>query len=53
MRALLVVLALPAIEAGLLLQEVGGGRLGGLLLEREMHPLVPAVLLTNCTQPPV
>ena len=29
----------------LLLQDIRGGRLGGFLLQRQMHPLVPAVLL--------
>src|SRR5437762_7082159 len=33
------------IETRLLLQEVLGGRLGGLLLERQMHALMAAVLL--------
>lgn len=33
------------IEAALLLQEVLGRGLGGLLLQRPMHPLVTAVLL--------
>ncbi|MBY5775277.1 hypothetical protein HFN63_35575 [Rhizobium leguminosarum] len=33
------------VEAGLLLQEIGAGCLGGLQLEGEMHALVAAVLL--------
>jgi len=33
------------VEAGLLLQEIGAGRLGGLQLECEMHAFVAAVLL--------
>ena len=45
MRALLVVAVDEGVEARLLLQDVGRGRLGGFLLQREMHPLVPPVLL--------
>ncbi len=33
------------IEARLLLQDVGRGGFGRFLLQRQMHPLVPAVLL--------
>ena len=45
MRPLLIEGADELIEARLLLQEVLGGRLGGLLLERQMHALMAAVLL--------
>ena len=45
MGALLIVKLDEVIEAALLLQEVEGGRLGGFLLERQMHALVSAVLL--------
>ena len=45
MRALLVVALDEAIELRLLLQEVLRRRLGRLLLQRQMHALVPAVLL--------
>ena len=45
MRALVVVLLDEGIEARLLLQQIRHRRLGGLLLEGEMHALVPAVLL--------
>jgi hypothetical protein len=43
--ALVVVLALPPIEARLLLEPVGCRRFRGMLCEREMQALVPAVLL--------
>ena len=33
------------IEAGLLLQEVGGGRFGGFFFQSEMHAFVTAILL--------
>ena len=33
------------IKAGLLLQEVGGGRFGGFFLQGEMHALMTAILL--------
>ena len=33
------------VEAGLLLKEVGGGRLGGFFLQSEMHAFMTAVLL--------
>jgi hypothetical protein len=33
------------VEAGLLLQAVHAGQAGGLLLERQVHALVPAILL--------
>ena len=45
MRPLLVKGGDELIEPGLLLQEFLGGRLGGLLLERQVHALVPPVLL--------
>src|ERR1700690_39771 len=45
MRPLLVEALDEGIEARLLLQHVAGGRLGGFLLQGQMHPLVPAVLL--------
>ncbi len=45
MRPLPVVAIDEGIEARLLLQDVGGGRLGRFLLQRQVHPLVPAVLL--------
>ena len=44
MRAFPVVALDEGIEPGLLLQNVAGGGLGGFLLQREMHPLVSAVL---------
>ena len=37
--------SMKVIEAGLLLEEVGAGRLGGLLLERQVHAFVAPVLL--------
>jgi hypothetical protein len=45
MGPLLVEGADELIEASLLLEEVLGGGLGGLLLERQMHALMAAVLL--------
>src|SRR5687768_11030800 len=45
MRALLVEALDERIEAGLLLQEVASGRLGGLLLEGEVHAFMAAILL--------
>jgi hypothetical protein len=45
MRPLPVVLVDERVEARLLLEDVGGGGLRRLAFEREMHPLVPAVLL--------
>ena len=45
MRALLVEGVDELIEARLLLQEVLGGGLGGLLLQRQVHALVAAILL--------
>ena len=45
MRAVLVVALDEGIEARLLLEHVRGGGFGRLLLQRQMHPLVPAVLL--------
>ena len=44
-RTLMVEDVDKVIEAGLLLQEVGGGRLGGFFLQRKMHALVATVLL--------
>ncbi len=45
MGTLLVELRDEGIKARLLLQNVGSGRFGGLPFERQVHPLVPAVLL--------
>src|SRR5947209_1794661 len=45
MRSLVVVLLDERIEARLLLQDVRPGRLGRFLFQRQMHALVPAVLL--------
>ena len=45
MRPLLVEALDEAIEPRLLLPHVAGRRLGGFLLQGQMHPLVPAVLL--------
>ena len=45
MGTLVVVNPHELIEAFLLLQEVEGSRLGGFLLERQVHALVAAVLL--------
>ncbi len=45
MRPFLVELLREIVEPGLLLETVHARRPGGLLLEREMHPLVAAVLL--------
>ena len=45
MRPLMVVALDEGIEARLLVQKVGRGRLGGFGLQRQMHPLVAAVLL--------
>ena len=45
MRPVLVVARDEVVEPGLLLQHVGGGRLRRFLLQREMHALVPPVLL--------
>ena len=44
-RALPVVVVNECVEPGLLLQEVGGRWSGRFGLERQMHPLVPPVLL--------
>ena len=44
-RTLVVVPLDEGIEARLLLEQIGRRRLSGLLLEREMHALVPTVLL--------
>ena len=44
-RTLLVVLLDEGIELRLLLEEVLAGRLGGFLLEGQMHALMTAVLL--------
>src|SRR3546814_5433539 len=43
--AFAVELADKIIETGLLLQDVGAGRAGRLLLQRQVHALVAAVLL--------
>ena len=45
MRALVVVEVEEVVEPGLLLQEVLGGRLGGLFLQGQVHALMAAVLL--------
>src|SRR5436190_22360198 len=45
MRALVVVALNEVIKSRLLLQEVRCGVLGGLLLERQVHALVAAILL--------
>ena len=45
MRPFLVVALKEDIEAGLLVEEVRRRGPGGFGLERQMHPLVPAVLL--------
>jgi hypothetical protein len=45
MRSLAVVLRAEGVKPRLLLQDVRRGRLGRFLLERQVHPLVPAVLL--------
>ena len=45
MRAVVVEVLDEVVELALLLQEVLGGRLGRFVLERQMHALVPAVLL--------
>ena len=47
MRPLPVELLDEGIEARLLLQDVGRGRLGGFLLQGQMHALVPPVLLRD------
>jgi len=44
-RPVPVVLLDERIEARLLLQDIGGGGLGRFLLQRQVHALVPAVLL--------
>ncbi len=45
MRPLVGVLLEEGVKPRLLLQDVRGGRLGGIQLERQVHPLVPTVLL--------
>jgi hypothetical protein len=45
MRPLVIEPIDEGIEARLLPQDIGRGRLGRLLLQREMHPLVSSVLL--------
>jgi hypothetical protein len=45
MWPLVVILFDESVEARLLLQDVRRGRLGGLRLQRQMHPLMPAILL--------
>ncbi len=44
-RTLLVEYLDKLVEAGLLLQEVGGGGFGGLFFQGEMHAFVASVLL--------
>jgi len=44
-RAVRIEARQKVVEPGLLLEHVRGGRLGGFALEREVHALVPAVLL--------
>src|SRR6266446_2346108 len=45
MRPFAIVVLAEAVEARLLLERAGGGRSGGLRLQRAMHALVPAVVL--------
>ena len=45
MRPLLVVLRDERVEPRLLLEHIRRRRLGGFVLQREVHALVPAVLL--------
>ena len=45
MRTLLVEDVHELVEAGLLLEEVGGGRFRGLFFQGEMHAFVAAILL--------
>ncbi|MGB7497347.1 MAG: hypothetical protein WBQ61_12140 [Candidatus Acidiferrum sp.] len=45
MRTLVVEDFDELVEAGLLLQEIAGSRLGGFFFEREMHAFMAAVLL--------
>ena len=45
MRPVLVIAFDERIEARLLLQHIRGCRLGRFLLERQMHPLMPSILL--------
>jgi len=45
MRTLLVEDLHELVEAGLLLEEVGGGRFGGFFFQGEMHAFVAAILL--------
>jgi len=45
MRALVVELLQEGIELGLLLQQIGAGRARGFFLQRQVHALMPAVLL--------
>ena len=45
MRTFVVEDSDEVVEAGLLLQEVGSGRLRGFFLQREMHAFMTAVLL--------
>jgi len=40
-------------EAGLLLEEVGGGRLGGFFLQGEMHAFMAAILLRVANSAPM
>lgn len=52
MRTFGVELAHEGVETLLLLQAVGSGRTRGFLFEREMHPLVTAVLLRSSRPDP-
>jgi hypothetical protein len=45
MRPVLVVLFHEGVEPRLLLQDVGGRRPGRFRFQRQVHPLVPTVLL--------
>ena len=45
MRALLIEVSDEGIEAGLLLQGIGGGGFGRFPFERQMHALMAAILL--------
>src|SRR5471032_3284903 len=45
MRSFLVVVVDEGVELGLLLQEVFSRRFGGFILQGQMHPFVPTVLL--------
>ena len=45
MRTLAIELFHEDVELSLLLQDIGAGRAGGFLLERQMHAFMAAVLL--------